>query len=153
MSDVRTGRCLCGSLRYRATGQPKRVTACHCTFCQRRTGGAVSIHAWYEKNLVQIEGDGMALYEHRSDENGHWLRLHFCTKCATTVMLTIERMPDVYLITGGTLDDPRSIDIEVHSWMRSSPPWMALPLQGQCFQTSSGAGLKQLAPNRPYPSQ
>ena len=97
---------------------------------------------------VEIEGDDMASYEHRSDENNRWLRLHFCQKCATTIMLTIERMPDVYLITGGTLDDPKSLEIEVHAWMRSSPPWMALPLRGDCFQTSSGAGIKQLEPNR-----
>ena len=148
MNNVREGGCLCGSLRYRAEGKPNRVTACHCKFCQRRTGGALSVHVWYDKKKVEIKGDGMAQYEHRSDENNHWLRLHFCQKCATTIMLTIERMPDVYLVTGGTLDDPKSVEIEVHSWMRSSPPWMALPLQGECFQTSSGAGIKHTAPNR-----
>jgi hypothetical protein len=147
MNDVREGACLCGSVRYRAKGSPKRVTACHCTFCQRRTGGALSVHVWYNDKSLEFIGDQMGSYEHRSDENDRWLRLHFCPKCATTVALTIERMPDVYLLTGGTLDDPKSLEIEVHSWMRSSPPWMALPLQGECFQTSSGAGIRQIAPN------
>src|SRR6185437_12361055 len=147
MGNVIEGGCHCGSLRYRAKGKPKRVTACHCTFCQRRTGGALSVHVWYDKGNVEIEGGAIGLYQHRSDESGRWLALHFCQKCATTIMLTIERMPDVYLVTGGTLDDPQSINIDVHTWLRSSPRWMALPLQGECFQTSSGAGIKQSAPN------
>jgi hypothetical protein len=135
------GGCLCGTMRYRATGTPKRVTACHCTFCQRRTGGAVSVHAWFDKSNVEVKGEGLATYEHRSDETNNWLRLHFCNKCATTIMLSIERMPGVYLITGGTLDDPNSIKIEAHTWMRSAPQWMALPQNVDCFETSSGAGV------------
>jgi hypothetical protein len=142
MNIARTGSCLCGSLRYRAAGAPKRTTVCHCTFCQRRTGGAVSIHIWYDKGNVEITGVTMGSYEHRSDENQRWLRLHFCQKCATTIALTIERSPDVYLITGGTLDDPSSLNVDAHSWMRSSPPWMAKPARGECFQTSTGAGIK-----------
>ena len=148
MSDVREGGCLCGSLRYRAKGAPRRVTACHCTFCQRRTGGGSSVHVWYDKGNVEIKGNEISHYQHKSDESGRWLALHFCQKCATTIMLTIERMPDVYLITGGTLDEPSSVKIEVHTWMRSSPPWMALPVQGECFQTSSGAGVRTIVTDR-----
>ena len=148
MGDVREGGCLYGSLRYRAKGVPKRVTACHCAFCQRRTGGGSSVHVWYDKSDVELNAGEIGHYQHKSDESGRWLGLNFCKKCAPTIMLTIERVPDVYLITGGTLDAPGSVQNEVHTWMRSSPPWMALPLQGECFETSSGAGIKTVAAER-----
>ena len=41
------GGCVCGAVRYRAEGMPLRVTACHCTMCQRRTGSAFGVGAYY----------------------------------------------------------------------------------------------------------
>jgi len=37
MSEIHEGGCLCGSVRYRTTGDPVAATVCHCKFCQRRT--------------------------------------------------------------------------------------------------------------------
>jgi len=141
MTEVREGGCLCGALRYRVNGKPQRVTACHCTFCQRRTGGALSIHAWFHEKELDLSGTGVATYEHRSDESNHWLRLHFCSRCATTIMLTLEKYPELRLITGGTLDDPNSIVIDTHVWAKSAPPWMTFPPNVSCFDTSSSAGI------------
>jgi hypothetical protein len=40
-----TGRCLCGSVRFELTEAPIDAGYCHCTRCQRRTGGASSAQA------------------------------------------------------------------------------------------------------------
>jgi len=147
MSEVREGGCLCGAIRYRVHGKPLRVTACHCTFCQRRTGGAFSIHAWFDEKDLELADTGLATYEQRSDESNNWLRLHFCGRCATTVMLTLEKNPDLRLITGGTLDDPNSIEIDTHVWVRSAQHWMLFPPNVACFETSSSEGIaKQTMP-------
>ena len=44
MSAV-TGRCLCGLVRFELTEPPTDAGYCHCTRCQRRTGGASSAQA------------------------------------------------------------------------------------------------------------
>ena len=106
MAEAHEGGCLCGAIRYRVTGKPQRVGACHCTFCQRRTSSAFSIHAFFEEKNVECTGDGLTAYEERSDESNLRLWLHFCKRCATTVMLTVERFPGLRIITGGTFDDP-----------------------------------------------
>lgn len=92
MSEIREGGCLCGAIRYRVRGKPQRVTVCHCTFCQRRTGGALSIHVWFDEKDITLLGNEPATYEQRSDESNYYLRLHFCSRCATTVMLTLENV-------------------------------------------------------------
>ncbi|WP_413877270.1 hypothetical protein [Albidovulum sp.] len=33
------GHCTCGRVRYRLIDRPLFVHACHCTWCQRETGG------------------------------------------------------------------------------------------------------------------
>ena len=56
MPEVHEGGCLCKAIRYHAKGNPLRVSACYCTFCQRRTGGAFSIHAFFEEQSVELTG-------------------------------------------------------------------------------------------------
>ena len=34
------GGCLCGDVRYSATGEPKVTSTCHCTHCQKQSGSA-----------------------------------------------------------------------------------------------------------------
>jgi hypothetical protein len=137
MSEVHEGGCLCRAIRYRVRGDPMRVSACYCTFCQRRTGGALSIHAFFDEQNIAIIGDGLTTYEHHSDESGLWLRLHACKRCATTVMLSLEKFPGTRIITGGTFDDPNWIKIDRHVWTRSAQHWMVFPQDVDRFEKSS----------------
>lgn len=141
MGGIREGGCLCGSLRYVATGEPRRITACHCKFCQKRSAAAFSVHAWFDEDKVAITGETMSVYQQSSDETGNWLRVNFCSKCGSTLMLTGEKMNGIRLMTVGSMDDPDSIDISAHVWARSAPHWLPMPQNVPCFETSSGAGL------------
>ncbi len=38
--DAYTGGCLCGRIRYRATGKPSNEIHCHCETCRRGSGAA-----------------------------------------------------------------------------------------------------------------
>jgi hypothetical protein len=141
MFEVRHGDCLCGAIRYQARGQPQQVTVCHCTFCQRRTGGAISIHVWCNKRDVTLSGDDLSTYEQRSNESNYLLRLHFCKRCATTVMLTLEKRPGFRLITAGTLDHPKSIEVDCHVWRPSAQSWVCLPDNVISYETTSTASV------------
>jgi hypothetical protein len=117
---------------------PLRVSACYCTFCQRRTGGALSIHAFFEEKNIESTGDGLTTYEHHSGESGLWLRLHFCNRCATTVMLTLEKFPGLRIITGA-LSTTNWIKIDRQVWTRSAQHWMVFPENVDRFEKSSQA--------------
>jgi len=137
MDDIHEGGCLCGNVRYRATGAPMLATVCHCKFCQRRTGSAFSEPVLYKMDQVQVSGGPLVTYEHRSDESNRWLRMEFCPRCGTTVMWTAERRPGVRGIAGGTFDDPYWFRIQRHIWTRSAQPWVAIPADVECFEKGS----------------
>ncbi len=134
MSEIHEGGCLCGSVRYKATGAPVAVTVCHCKFCQRRTGSAFSEPVHFRFEQVTVSGGPLSTYEHRSDESHRWLRMEFCPKCGTTVRWTAERRPGTYGIPGGTFDDSGWFRIERHIWTRSAQPWVAIPADAETFE-------------------
>ena len=127
MQQVHEGGCVCGAVRYRARNAPLRTSACHCTFCQRRTGSAFGMGAFFKDEDVELSGIARTTYEHRSDESDRSLKMEFCPRCGTTVTWTAEAMPGARALAIGTFDDPRWIRIERFSWMRSAHPWITPP--------------------------
>jgi len=134
MADVHDGGCVCGAVRYRASGAPLVAQACHCTFCQRRSGSAFAVVVAFRKGDVESSGGPLTEYEHRSDESGHWIRYQFCGRCGTTVFLSLETQPAVRVIAGGTFDDPDWFGIKQHTWTRSARHWMVFPPDAKRFE-------------------
>ncbi|MCX7179165.1 MAG: GFA family protein [Proteobacteria bacterium] len=127
MSVTHEGGCACSAIRYRVSGQPAIAQACHCSFCQRRTGSAFGIVAAFKEAQVEITGPALTVYAHRSDESSRWLRCHFCSRCGTTVLITLEKNPGVSVIPGGTFDDPGWLKLTRHTWTRSAHDWIVFP--------------------------
>ena len=133
MPQVRSGGCICGEVRFTVTGRPLQVMVCHCTMCQRATGSAFSIEPVFVKERVEIRGESLASYSHRSTDHGRTFHFSFCQKCGNRIGLTLERFPTVQVIYGGTFDDPAWITPSSHIFTASSVPWLVLPNDVQCF--------------------
>jgi hypothetical protein len=126
-ASVHEGGCMCGAVRLRVTGDPVRTSACHCAWCQRRSGSAFGIGAYFEAGQVELSGAPRGIHEHRSDTSGRWIRTEFCKQCGTTVTWTAEALPGWRAIAGGAFDDPKWFRIERHSWLRSAHAWFKPP--------------------------
>jgi hypothetical protein len=137
MSEIHEGGCLCGAVRYRARNKPARTSACHCTFCQRRTGSAFGVGAYFKQEDVELLRGTLTTYEHRSDETQRWLRIQFCPQCGTTVTWTVEAMPGMRALGLGTFDDPTWLKVERFGWYRSAHPWVIAPAGVEVFEKSS----------------
>ena len=126
------GGCVCGSVRFRATGEPLRVTVCHCTWCQRRTGTAFGVEVVYQSAQVAITGQEVRRYRHLSDESGRWLDVEFCGRCGTNLGFTLEAAPGLRTLPAGAFDDPGWIRAERcrfrHVYVRSRREWSDLSL-------------------------
>jgi hypothetical protein len=57
-----SGRCVCNAVRFKAIGEPLRVTICHCKWCQRRTGTAFGVEIVFYDNQVQFTGAEISRY-------------------------------------------------------------------------------------------
>ena len=131
------GGCLCGAVRYRVRNQPVRTIACHCTACQRRTGSALGIGAYFKAEDVQILSGTLKAYQFNSDVSGRWLRMEHCVECGTTVTWTTEVLPGARAVAVGSLDDPNKVKVDRHVFVRSKHHWMEPPAGIEVFQTSS----------------
>ncbi|MBK6862825.1 MAG: GFA family protein [Ideonella sp.] len=127
MLESREGGCVCGAVRFRALGEPLRAHACHCTFCQRRTGSAFAEVAYFLDSSIEVTGGPMTRYTHRSDASGRWLRMEFCPTCGTCVTIALERRPGELGIHIGTLDNPDSIKLRRHIWTTSQQGSTRIP--------------------------
>jgi hypothetical protein len=137
MVDVHEGGCLCGALRYTARDEPARVTVCHCTWCQRRTGSAFAVESLFAKDQMEITGK-VSHYRSVSDESGRWLELDFCPSCGTNIGFTFERLADHRMIDSGTFHDPSWIDPERfefrYIFVRSAQNWSEIPPCAQKYE-------------------
>ena len=133
MPQIHEGGCHCGAVRFRATNEPVRKAACHCRSCQRRTGSAFGMGAYFNESDVELDGE-LRTYEHRSDESGRWLRIEFCLNCGGTVTWTAEALPGMRAIAVGSFDDPKWFKPRRFGWMRSAHPWIIPPPGVEVFQ-------------------
>jgi hypothetical protein len=121
----RIAQCHCGSLRAMTSGEPILVNMCHCTDCQRRTGGVAGHGAAFEKALVRIEGP-RKVFE-REGAEGRKVRFYFCPNCGTSVYWDADMRPDWYLVAVGTFADPDFPAPAVSVFEESKHAWTLLP--------------------------
>jgi hypothetical protein len=54
MSEQFEGGCLCGAVRFVATGQPKSVAWCHCQSCRKHSGAPVSVFVAFDRTAYAV---------------------------------------------------------------------------------------------------
>jgi hypothetical protein len=125
------GGCVCGAIRFVTMGLPERVSLCHCTWCQRRTGTAFGTEAVFKDENVVFSGAAPSVYRHISDLSGRWLDQAFCGRCGSNLGLTLEAVPGIRSIAAGTFDDPSWLDPATtpfrHLFLRSDCGWADVP--------------------------
>jgi hypothetical protein len=113
---VRTGGCLCGSVRYSVRGEPVHVGRCHCHDCRRESGSAFTVYAQWPVEDFELSGE-IASYEGRG----------FCPTCGSRVLNPIEEPDRLVEIRIGTLDDaPFNLTPEAEIWVKRREPWISL---------------------------
>lgn len=101
---TRLASCSCGQLSAQVTGEPVRVSICHCLACQRRTGSPFGQQARFLRENVTVSGQSTAYV--RVGDEGPGARFHFCPQCGATVYYELLGL-DAYLgIPVGAFADP-----------------------------------------------
>ena len=86
-------------------GDPARVNMCSCTECQRRSGSAFQLGAFFDETQIKgIEGES-TVYA-RTGGSGNAIDLHFCPTCGVSVYFRPAARPSVVGVLGGCFADP-----------------------------------------------
>jgi hypothetical protein len=123
---TRAAECHCGQLRLEATGEPIRISVCHCLACQRRTGTAFAVQARFPAARVRVTGRFRDHVRH-SDESGEARTFHFCPDCGSTVFYETGHAPGVIAVPVGAFADPAFPPPRVSVFESRRHPWVAMP--------------------------
>jgi hypothetical protein len=140
-------------VRYRLTSDPLFVHCCHCLNCQRQTGSAFVINLLIEADRVELlAGEPQVVPVPRSGSKKQ--KVWRCPACQVA-LYSQYTSPRVRFVRAGTLDDPASVEPDVHIFTRSKLPWVELPESVPAFRTYydteklwPAASLERLAATR-----
>src|SRR5262245_3035244 len=125
--DPMEGGCTCRQIRYRLTGTPLIVHACHCRWCQRETGTAHALNALYEADRVVHTAGEPEIIETPS-ASGRGQKIARCPTCKVAIWSNYPQAgPAVRFVRVGTLDDPDRCPPDIHIFTSSKQPWVTLP--------------------------
>jgi hypothetical protein len=134
---ITQGGCLCGTVRYEATGRPYNVTHCHCMDCRRSSGAAFVTWASFRRAEFRFtQGNPQVVpWAGRSRS--------FCTGCGTPLTFLTAPEADEIDVTVCTFDHPDDISPVEHIWVEDRLPWIRLadelPSYGQKRQNHAAS--------------
>ena len=102
MSAHVTGGCLCGAVRWHATGPPRISTLCHCEACRRAAGAPAVAWLTFAADACAFEG---APRRYRTPTRA-WRP--FCAPCGSPLTYRSDGRADEIDVTTGSADDPEA---------------------------------------------
>lgn len=123
MTDVFTGRCLCGAVRYECGPPVSPPCFCHCASCRRASGSHAV--AWA---TVARESFRVIAGELRSFSSSPQVQRESCSRCGTPLTYWHESYSKqdsapIIDITVATLDNPNAMPPVDHIWMEDATEW------------------------------
>lgn len=113
-----TGGCLCGAVRFRVTEEPLVTCYCHCTMCQKNSGGPFITTATVAIEALEFTKGKPNAYE----SSPGFVRL-FCGTCGSPMGIRAKENPRVATFRMGCLDDPNSVRPTLHIHTSTQVSW------------------------------
>jgi hypothetical protein len=124
---MKSGRCLCGSVRYEVHGPLRDVLICHCEQCRRWHGHISAFTAAPREQLVLVEASGLRWTD--SPDSDARARRGFCRECGSSLFWDAPARATIS-IAAGTLDDAEGLRAERHIYVSAPRLYYELPDDG-----------------------
>lgn len=122
---TQTASCRCGQLRATVTGEPVRVSVCHCLDCKKRSGSAFAVQARWPSEQVTTEGQWKT-WTHFAD-SGNRIIHHLCPECGSSLHYVIEgKFDGLVAIPLGAFDDPYFAAPKFSVWEERKNDWVEI---------------------------
>ena len=120
-----TASCRCGQLKATVTGDPVRVSVCHCLNCKKRSGSAFAAQARWPEEQVTIEGQSTPWVI--VADSGNRATFHFCPDCGSDVHYEINgKFDGLVAIPLGAFDDPYFATPNYSVWEKRKHEWVEI---------------------------
>lgn len=126
-----TGGCLCGAVRYEATGTPTAAGLCYCADCRKASGSGFIPFIGFRASDVRFSGATL-VFRSKAFRGGDAVR-NSCPACGSLVFGGVVGEDRNHTIYAGTLDDPALFHPTIAIFTRDRAPWASLPPELKAF--------------------
>ena len=119
-ADTLSGSCLCGTVRYTATGDEQRFYHCHCKRCRKASGTGHASNLFLQGTLAWTSGEE-SIRRYQPPDAKRFTNT-FCEVCGSRVPRFIESLGMVF-IPAGSLDDEPQMHPEARIFKGSRAAW------------------------------
>jgi len=123
-----TGGCLCGAVRFELTEPARAAGYCHCTRCQRRTGGGSSAQARIDGRTFRLLQGEEHVGAWRHSDGG--FEKCFCRACGAHLFSRNPENPAQMSIRMGAFDGDPGVRPSWHTFVAYAPAWEPVPDDG-----------------------
>ncbi len=122
MSETWDGGCLCGRIRFRASGRPKWTLWCHCQSCRRHSGAPAAAFASFDETAVEITAGDITQFV-----SSPGMRRGFCSTCGSTLTCQGGPTPHETHFHIGAFDHPERLPPPMGEYfVEERLPWFCL---------------------------
>jgi len=123
-----TGGCLCGAVRFTLSVVPTAAGYCHCTRCQRRTGGASSAQAIIDGRTLEVVAGAESVMSWRHPDGGFEKR--FCAQCGSHLFSRNPEDPTQMSVRMSAFDEDPGVRPQWRAWVANAAEWEPIPDDG-----------------------
>lgn len=123
MTD-RAGGCACGAIRFNITAPFLGIGTCHCTDCQKASGGGPNFVALTPAPALELT-QGEPKVFHKRGDSGAEVGRAFCGDCGTPLW-SVPAHETFLPVKLGALDDNADLALNMQIYAGSAPAWHCL---------------------------
>lgn len=113
----RTGRCICGAVRFSVAATDLKARACHCADCRRWAGGPLYVIGPFEDVAYEDESPiGRVTVS-------EWAERGFCSKCGSGLFWRLAK-GDGLVLPVGLLDDREGVTLALEIFTDERLPFL-----------------------------
>lgn len=121
MSEAWEGGCLCGEVRFRATGSPAWIARCHCQSCRRHSGAPMSVFVAFAEVDVEVTQGAVTKFD-----SSPGVQRGFCARCGSTLTCEGPMRPGELHIHIGSFDRAADLAPAFDIFPEERLPWLRL---------------------------
>ena len=116
-SQIHSGQCQCGAVRFQASGAPKFVSYCHCNSCRRATGAIFSTWVGFDVEKTKW----MSKPKFFASSTG--VKRGYCDNCGTPLSYEGEKWAGELHFLIGVFDSPEIFKPTAEAFREEALPW------------------------------